>query len=69
MPKPRDGREPRRRRRSRFFELDGETFYVSERDDEQLFAVRLTGADEELVRRMSEENDVEMESRLLARRR
>jgi hypothetical protein len=63
-------REPHqeRRRRSRFFVLDGETFYVSERDDEQLYAVRLTGSDEELVRRMLEENDVEMESRLLARR-
>lgn len=38
---------------------------MSDRDDEQLLAVRLDGADRELVLRMTEENEVEMESRLL----
>ena len=60
---------PKRRRprlrRSRFFELDGDIYLVSERDEEQLVAVRLTGRDRELVLRMVEENEVEMESRVL----
>ncbi len=55
----------RKRRRSRFFELDGDVYLVSERDEEQLVAVRLTGRDRELVLRMIEENEVEMESRVL----
>lgn len=38
---------------------------MSERDDELLVAVRLDGTDRELVLRMTEENEVEMESRLL----
>lgn len=54
-----------KRRRSRFFELDGDVYLVSERDDEQLVAVRLTGHDRELVLRMVEENEIEMESRIL----
>lgn len=60
MPRPR-----RPKRRSRFFELDGDVYLVSERDDEQLVAVRLTGRDRELVLRMIEENEIEMESRVL----
>lgn len=60
MPRPR-----RPKRSSRFFELDGDVYLVSERDDEQLVAVRLTGRDRELVLRMIEENEIEMESRVL----
>lgn len=55
----------RERQRSLFFELDGEMYYVSERDEEQLVAVRLTGRELEVVRRMIAENEVEMESRVL----
>ena len=40
-------------------------YYVSERDEEQLVAVRLTGRELEVVRRMIAENEVEMESRVL----
>lgn len=61
MPKPRRAK----RRRSRFFVLDGDVYLVSDRDEEQLVAVRLTGRDRELVLRMVEENEVEMESRIL----
>lgn len=60
---------PRRRRRSKpkskFFVLDGDVYLVSERDEEQVVAVRLTGRDLELVRRMVADNEVEMESRIL----
>lgn len=58
-------RRSRRRLRCRFFVLDGEVLCESERDAEQFLAVRLDGADRELVLRMTEENEVEMESRLL----
>ncbi len=54
-----------KRRRSRFFILDGDVYIISERDGEQLLAVRLVGRDRELVLRMLEENEVEMESRIL----
>jgi hypothetical protein len=40
-------------------------YYVPERDEEQLVAVRLTGRELEIVRRMIAENEVEMESRVL----
>ena len=61
MPRPRRSK----RRRSRFFELDGDVYLVSEQDEEQLVAVRLTGRDRELALRMIAENEVEMESRIL----
>ena len=61
MPKRRRSKQ----RRSRFFELDGDVYLVSERDEEQLVAVRLTGRDREIVLRMVEENEIEMESRML----
>lgn len=38
---------------------------MSERDDELLVAVRPDGTDRELVLHMTEENEVEMESRFL----
>lgn len=60
---------PRRRRRSspksKFFVLDGDVYLVSERDEEQLVAVRLMGRDLALALRMIAENEVEMESRIL----
>ncbi|MBZ0121269.1 MAG: hypothetical protein K8H88_30010 [Sandaracinaceae bacterium] len=40
-------------------------YLVSEQDEEQLVAVRLTGRDRELALRMIAENEVEMESRIL----
>lgn len=55
--------------RSRFFMLDGELFLVTERDEEELLAVRLVGADRELVLKMTAENDIEMESCVLHGRR
>ena len=63
MPKPPHSRlaPPR----SRFFWLDGDLYYVSDRTDEDLMAVRLLGEDRELALRMLEENEIELESRLL----
>lgn len=55
--------------RSRFFVLDGDLFLVTERDEEELLAVRIVGADRELVLKMMSENDIEMESCVLRGRR
>ena len=63
MPRPPHSRSPAPR--SRFFWLDGDLYYVSDRTDEDLMAVRLLGEDRELALRMLEENDIELESRLL----
>lgn len=61
MPRPRS----RKKRRSKFFILDDDVFLVTERNEDELVAVRLIGRDRELVLRMVEENEVEMESRIV----
>jgi hypothetical protein len=59
----------RRRRarphRSRFFVLDGDLFLVTERNDDELIAARLIGADRDVVLKMMSDNDIEMESCVL----
>jgi hypothetical protein len=64
-------RELKRKRppRSRFFDLDGDIYIVTERDADGLDAVRLDPADAELVRRMRNDSDIEIEAAVLARRR
>ncbi len=54
-----------KRHRSRFFVLDGDLFLVTERDEEELLAVRLIGRDRDLVLEMMSDNDIEMESCVL----
>lgn len=68
MPKSRDSKRGRRRR-SKFFWLDTELYFVSDRDDEQLLAVRVVGADRERIIQMMADNDEEMASALLERSR
>jgi hypothetical protein len=63
MPHNRKPRKPKQPR-SRFFTLDGSIYLITDRDDEQLYAIRLTGEDRELVLHMTDENEVEMESRI-----
>jgi hypothetical protein len=68
MPKPRELKR-RRTRRTRLIDVDGETYLITERDDDGLEAVRLDPRDADLVRRMRDENEIEMESAVLSRRR
>lgn len=58
----------RTERTTRVLLVDGEWFLIGDRDDEGFHAVRLTGADRELVVQMQEENEVEMEAALTRRR-
>ena len=67
MPKRRELRR-RRLRRSRFIDLDGDIYLITDRDAEGCEAVRLGPEDAEVVRRMRDENEVEMESAVLSRR-
>ena len=67
MPKRRELRR-RRLRRSRFIDLDGDIYLITDRDAEGFEAVRLGPEDAEVVRRMRDENEVEMESAVLSRR-
>lgn len=60
---------PAKQHRSRFFVLDGDLFLVTERDEEELLAVRLVGSDRDLVLKMMSDNDIEMESCVLRGRR
>jgi len=64
-------RELRRRRlhRTSFFDLDGDIYLVTDRDVDGLEAVKLDDADAELVRKMRDGNEIEMESAVLAKRR
>jgi hypothetical protein len=64
-------RELKRRRvyRTRFIEVDGDLFIITDRDRDGLEAVRLGPEEEALVRRMRDDNEIEMESAVLARRR
>ena len=64
-------RELRRRRvyRTRFIEVDGDLFIITDRDRDGLEAVRLGPEEEALVRRMRDDNEIEMESAVLARKR
>jgi hypothetical protein len=64
-------RELRRRRlhRTNFIDLDGDIYLATERDVDGLEAVKLDAADVELVRRMRDSNEIEMESAVLAKRR
>jgi hypothetical protein len=64
-------REIRRRRlhRTSFFDLDGDVYLITDRDADGLEAVRLGASDAEIVRRMRDGNEIEMESAVLARRR
>ena len=63
----------KRRRRSarlttRVFELDGQWYLIGDRDDEGFHAVRLSRGEGELVLRMEEENQIEIEAALTRRR-
>ncbi|MFO0680537.1 MAG: hypothetical protein U0234_00735 [Sandaracinus sp.] len=72
MPKPRNGgRSLARKRvhRTRFVELDGDLYLIGDRDAEGFEAVKLDATDAALVRRMRDDNEIEMESAVLARRR
>lgn len=61
-------RRPKRPRlTTRVLLVDGEWFLIGDRDSEGFHAVRLTGALRDLVIRMQEENEIEMEAALLAR--
>lgn len=64
-------RELRRRRlhRTNFIDLDGDIYLISERDIDGFEAVKLDAADAELVRKMRDGNEIEMESAVLAKRR
>ena len=64
-------RELKRRRvyRTRFIEVDGDLFIITDRDRDGLEAVRLGPEEEALVRRMRDDNEIEMESAVLARKR
>lgn len=64
-------RELKRRRvpRSRFIDLDGDIYLITDRDSEGFEAVRLGPEEAEVVRRMRDDNEIEMESEVLARRR
>ncbi len=70
MRKPRP-RELKRQRiyRTRFFVLDGAMYVVSDRDEQGLEAVRLDFDDAEMVRRMRDEAEFEIEAAIFARRR
>ncbi len=48
--------------------VGGEWFLIGDRDEEGFHAVRLTGADRDLVVRMHEENEIEIEAALTRRR-
>jgi hypothetical protein len=62
----------RKRRRprltTRVLLVDGEWFLIGHRDEEGFHAVRLSSADRDLVVRMQEENEIEMEAALVSRR-
>lgn len=64
-------RELKRRRvyRTRFIEVDGDLYIITDRDRDGLEAVRLGPEEEALVRRMRDDNEIEMESAVLARKR
>lgn len=68
MPMP---RELKRRRafRTRFVDLDGDIYLIGDRDAEGFEAVKLDVDDAELVRRMRDDNEIEMESAVLSKRR
>ena len=68
MPKRRD-LERRLVHRTRFIEIDGEVYFISDRDQEGFQAVRLGPEDAEAVRRMRDDNEIETESAVLARKR
>jgi hypothetical protein len=68
MPKRRELKR-RRVRRSRFLDVDGDVYIITERDEDCLEAVRLDAPTADLVRRMRDENEIEMESAVLSRRR
>ena len=63
-------RELKRKRvyRTRIIEVDGDVYLITDRDPEGFAAVRLDPNDAERVRRMRDDNEVEMESAVLARR-
>lgn len=67
MPRRRELRRWRLHRTS-FFDLDGDVYFVTDRDVDGLEAVKLDDADAELVRKMRDGNEIEMESAVLAKR-
>lgn len=68
MPKRRELKR-RRVHRTRFIEVDGDIYFISDRDSEGFQAVRLGPDDAEVVRRMRDDNEIETESAVLARKR
>lgn len=63
-------RELKRKRvfRTRVIEVDGDVYLITDRDPEGFVAVLLDPADADLIRRMRDDNEVEMESAVLARK-
>lgn len=63
---------PKRRRApklvTRVLLVDGEWYLIGERDDEGFSAVRLSGEECDVVIKMQEENEIEMEAALTSRR-
>lgn len=64
-------RELKRRRiyRTRFVDLEGDVYLITDRDAEGFEAVRLGPEEAAIVRRMRDDNEIEMESAVLARRK
>ena len=48
--------------------VDGEWYFIGDRDDEGFHAVKLTGAGRDVVIKMHDENEIEMEAALTRRR-
>ena len=48
--------------------VDGDWYLIGDRDDEGFHAVKLTGADRDVVVKMHDENEIEMEAALTSRR-
>jgi len=63
-------RELKRRRiyRTRFIDLDGDIYLITDRDAEGLEAVCLGPTEAAIVREMRDDNEIEMESAVLAKR-
>ncbi|MFO0686921.1 MAG: hypothetical protein U0234_32960 [Sandaracinus sp.] len=68
MPKRRELKR-RRVHRTRFIDVDGDVYFISDRDTDGFEAVRLGPEDAAVVRRMRDDNEIEMESAVLARKR